>query len=133
MNLLVERTDGKRIEYPHAARSKVVIEFVINSLRDTAVYYPEDFIRIEVRDRVKSGMTFYEAMQAMLEGKHVKRPEFARFDDSDGKGMRSVYWYLKEDDPFGHVCVYCGSEYPYSGIGTMYCVRPLKKEAQNAS
>ena len=48
MDLAVERFGGERITYPNADRSRVVIEFVENHLRDTAVYCPEDFQTIEI-------------------------------------------------------------------------------------
>jgi hypothetical protein len=48
MDLVVERFGGERFTYPNADRSKVIIEFVENHLRDTVTYYPEDFRTIEV-------------------------------------------------------------------------------------
>jgi hypothetical protein len=49
MDLIVEKPDGQRIEYHHTERSKFVIEFAENLKIDTAIYYPEDFTRIEVK------------------------------------------------------------------------------------
>ncbi|MDR2510849.1 MAG: hypothetical protein LBC77_09425 [Spirochaetaceae bacterium] len=51
MTLVVKRTDGQTVEYKNADRSRVIVEWVENCQRKTAIYETCDFVVVSVKDK----------------------------------------------------------------------------------
>jgi hypothetical protein len=104
MDLFVERTDGKRIEYHRAERSRFVIDFVENRRRDTAIYYPEDFKKIEVGKRQENCAAPESGIDAVIKvvdrtitvSKSYETAHLREYYERDMTALRSMLAELKD-------------------------------------
>jgi hypothetical protein len=111
MDLFVERPDGKRIEYHRAEKSKFVIEFVENYKRDTAIYCPEDFTRIEVGKRRENRTVPRSGIDSVIKvidrtiavSKSYETAHLREYYERDMAALRSMLAELKDKGGAGDV------------------------------